>query len=69
MNKAKRDLNYIKLENPKDYQALLIAGKLYNENKEATQPNEMLSRSLLAVIKDLLDKYGVKYIDDISEGL
>lgn len=67
MDKVKRDLQYIKLENPRDYQALLIAGKLYTENKEAEKPNEMFGRSLLAVIKDLLDKHGVKYVDDISE--
>jgi len=64
---VKRDLEYIKLANPKDYQALLIAGHLYCENSKSDEPDEMLGRNMLAVVKDLLDKHNVSYVDDLTE--
>ena len=61
----KRNLDYIKLENPRDYKLLLIAAHTYHENRN----DKFLARNMVAVIKDILDKYGVKYADDISEAL
>lgn len=62
---VKRDLDYIKLENPEDYKCLLIAGKIYTDNKNSDNKSDILERSMLAVVRDLLDKHGVKYIDDL----
>ena len=64
-----KDLVWIKLENPKDYRALLIAAHLYTENKKSDNPSSFIENNMIAVIKDLLDKYGVKYADDITGGI
>ena len=60
------DIISIKFENPKDYRALLIAAHLYTENKNSDKPSRFIERNMLAVIKDLLNKYGVKYTDDLT---
>ena len=63
---VKRDLDYIKLANPKDYKTLLIAGKIYTDSKNSDKKcSDILQKSMLAVVRDLLDKHGVKYIDDL----
>ena len=61
----KRDLLYIKLNEPRDYQALLMAAHIYTENKD----DKFLARNMVAVIKDILDKHGVKYSDDVTGAL
>ena len=61
----RKDVLKIKTENPDDYKVLLIAAHAYTENKNSEKPNEILERVLLGIITRILDKYGVKYLNDL----
>lgn len=59
----RRNLEYIKFENPKDFKALVIAAGLYKEYQN--EGDTFMERQMIAVITDILDKYGVKYENDL----
>ena len=60
----RRNLDYIKFENPRDYNLLLRAAHLYSQNKDS---NKEFAKQMVWVVKDVLDKYGIKYEDDLTE--
>ena len=61
----KSNIRKIKETNPKDYKILLIAAHEYIENKNSADPDEFVERNMLAVVTDILDKYGIKYENDL----
>ena len=64
MSKVKRNLQYIKFENPKDYNMLLRAAHLYTENKDS---DKEFAKQMVWIVKEILDEYGIEYQDDINE--
>ena len=60
-----KDLNRIKMTNEEEFRKLMIAAHLYTENEKEETPNETLRVGLLTVITGILDKYGIKYENDL----
>lgn len=59
----KENLNRIKETNPRDYKALVIAAKLFKEYQN--EGDKFMEKQMIAVITDLLDKHGIKYVNDL----
>ena len=59
------NLDAIKEANENDYRLLLIAAHQYTENKNSAEPNEIVERSMIAVVTEILDKYGIPYQNDL----
>ena len=61
----KENIDKIKTANESDYKLLLIAAHQYTENKNSENPNETIEKSMIAVVTEILDKYGIKYQNDL----
>ena len=59
------ELKRIKRTNEEEFTKLMFAAHLYHENEKKETPNDVLKEGLLAYITGILDKYGVKYINDL----
>ena len=63
MNKV--DLDRIRTTNEGDYIALVFAARMYTELKESGEDNAPREKALIRTITGLLDKYEVKYQNDL----
>ena len=61
----RENIDKIREANESDYKLLLIAAHQYTENKNSAEPNEIVERSMIAVVTEILDKYGIKYQNDL----
>lgn len=59
----KENLNRIKETNAKDFKALVIAAGLHKEYQN--EGNTFMERQMIAVITGILDKYDIKYVNDL----
>ena len=62
---TREQLDKIKETNKDEYDVLLLAAALYTENKNSERPIRAVEKSTLDTITAILDKHGVKYVDDL----
>lgn len=62
---TKEQLDKIKETNRDEYDVLLLAAAIYTENRNSEHSISAVEKETLAIITRILDKYGVKYVDDL----
>jgi len=58
------DIQRIKEKNEEEFELLILAANLYAENKKGDNI-EAVEKHTLEVITSILDKHGVKYVNDL----